>query len=292
MVVRGRFNSSITRVRPVFQALLERDPSGQSWLPNVLRMATHNAAYAKTVQSNIGKLHPDCTVLRPYNDRILKFYGIKRIELAKCFERSMPPPPAFLSWLITHPEQMNWPRTKKGHKRFGHSAQDQRKKLFGEHGQEAQQAAQEDALSELRVVGADGSSRKWWAFEGFSDVDCCLETDHLLLLIEGKRTEPLGPSTDWYPKRNQLIRNLEVAESLASGRQFGVVVIAESDIGNLSKKTIDASLPHFHTAERENLMRHYFGCLSWTSVCTELNIPCEVLWHETHEVVASLKATL
>jgi hypothetical protein len=38
-------------------------------------------------------------------------------------------------------------------------------------------------LSELGRLGASGSRRKWWAFEGFTSVDFFLETDALLLLI-------------------------------------------------------------------------------------------------------------
>jgi hypothetical protein len=289
MVVRGRLNSSITRVRPVFQALLRRDPTGTSWVWTLLGMATCNDAYAGAMQKNVGELRPHCIKLRTYDDRVLKFYGVDNIQLAGCFEPSLPPPSAFLSWLIKHPEQMVWPHTKKGRGKFGQTAQDRREKLFGEHGRKEQQTVQEEALNELALVGAPGSLRKWWAFEGFSSIDCFLETDSLLLLIEGKRTEPLGPSTNWYPKRNQLIRNLEVAHSLASGREFGVLVISEKDIGPLSKDTIDASLPHLGENERIELMRHYFGCMTWESVCKEMGTSFKSLPSETEVVAADLK---
>jgi hypothetical protein len=58
-------------------------------------------------------------------------------------------------------------------------------------------------------------------------VDCCLEADKIVLLIEGKRTESLSESTAWYSGRNQLHRTLEAARDLAAGREFGVLVIGE-----------------------------------------------------------------
>jgi hypothetical protein len=39
---------------------------------------------------------------------------------------------------------------------------------------------------------------------GHTEVDCWLETERLLLFVEGKRSESLSASTHWYPKRNQL----------------------------------------------------------------------------------------
>jgi len=84
--------------------------------------------------------------------------------------------------------------------------------------------ARSNALAELNRLRAGNSFRKWWAFEGFSSVDCFLETDEIVLLIEGKRNDILSPTTKWYPERNQLARNLEVAEYQANGKQFGRIV--------------------------------------------------------------------
>ena len=68
------------------------------------------------------------------------------------------------------------------------------------------------------------------AFEGFTEVDCCIVTDRLVLLIERKRTEGLSESTAWYRGRNQLHRNLEAARELAGGREYAVIVIGEEPI--------------------------------------------------------------
>jgi hypothetical protein len=47
-------------------------------------------------------------------------------------------------------------------------------------------------------------------------IDCVLMTPELVVAIEGKRTEPLSAATDWYPKRSQLVRNLEAGKQLAT----------------------------------------------------------------------------
>jgi hypothetical protein len=65
-------------------------------------------------------------------------------------------------------------------------------------------------LEELERLGPKGSARKWWAFEGITKVDCWLETDRLVLFVEGKRTETLSKFTAWFPARDQLTRNLDL----------------------------------------------------------------------------------
>ncbi len=102
-------------------------------------------------------------------------------------------------------------------------ARKQRQELFSGD-PDVREAAQKVAISELDRAGARGNGRKWWAFEGFTHTDCYLETDALLLIIEGKRTEVVSPSTRWYAERSQVWRNVEAAKELANGRAFGVIV--------------------------------------------------------------------
>lgn len=105
-------------------------------------------------------------------------------------------------------------------------ARKQRQELFSGD-PDVREAAQKVAISELDRAGARGNGRKWWAFEGFTHTDCYLETDALLLIIEGKRTEVVSPSTRWYAERSQVWRNVEAAKELANGRAFGVIVAVD-----------------------------------------------------------------
>ena len=91
------------------------------------------------------------------------------------------------------------------------------------------------------------------------------------MLIEGKRTETLSASVSWYPGRNQLVRNLEVAQAIAGGEQFAVLVIAEELIPLPSQQVVDVSLPHISPQERQTLMGHDLGCVTWQQVCTAVD---------------------
>jgi hypothetical protein len=113
------------------------------------------------------------------------------------------------------------------------------------------------------------SQRKWWAFEGFTSVDCILETENYLLLIEGKRTERISNSTDWFPKRNQVVRNVEVARYLANGKNFGVMVCAETLV-ELAEEVWAESLPHLLDSDRAELKLHYLGCVTWSAIVNRL----------------------
>lgn len=73
-----------------------------------------------------------------------------------------------------------------------------------------------EALRAIELQGGKGSARQWWAFEGFTHVDACFETEECLLVVEGKRTELVSPSSRWFSSRNQLWRNVEVAGELAN----------------------------------------------------------------------------
>lgn len=278
----GCYNSSITRVRPFFHALFLRDPSGKSWLPALLHLARCNQEYATSLAADTGTLVKDTVEKRPYADRILAHYGIKEIALEKCFERSVPPPAGFLKWLIEHPCKMTWPMDGQKKRLYGDKTQRLRTGLIG-----GDIEAKSAALTGLMHCGVEKSKRKWWAFEGFTEVDCLLETDKLVLFIEGKRTECLSASTDWYPLRNQLVRNLEVARNMAHGRQYAVLVISETALEPLTDTVFTDSLPHFCGDDIRDLKNHFLGNTYWDDVCKAvdgINLP-----DTTADVIANLQ---
>ena len=226
--IRGKYNSSITRVRPLFGKLLQTDSTGVLWLPQLLRLATCNQDYAARLSQETGTLKQVLLDKLAYKDRILKHYGIESVLLERCFEKLIPPPTQFLKWLIQHPEEMDWPDN--GERKYREDTQKNREQLMGMHGADAQASTKRRALYELEKCGATRSDKRWWAFEGCTEADLCLETDKCLLIVEGKRNEPLSSSTEWFSERSQLIRNLEAAKEIASGRDYAVMVVAESEL--------------------------------------------------------------
>ena len=102
-------------------------------------------------------------------------------------------------------------------------------------------------------------------------LDCVLMTDRLVVTVEGKRTEPLSAATDWYPKRSQLVRNLEAAKQLAKGRRWASVLVSESVLPEGTEGGLDAvlpdSVPHLDASDRAELHRSYLGNVTWQQAC-------------------------
>lgn len=262
--VRGQWNSSITRVRPFFQALLRRDPTGNDWLSKLLSLSQG----VPSIMANApGTLLPWVADTRTYIDKVLNKepYKIPSIELERCLEKSLPPPKAFLGWLISNAPVHVWKQKRLS--RVSPSTKEWRDKLFGLKGVEEREKAIREAVKSLENYGSQGSERKWWAFEGFTEVDCYLETDRLILLVEGKRTEHLSKSTDWCRKRNQLLRNLEAISEAHGDKEFGVIVIAEAPVATPPRRVVDESLPHLKPQQRQALMQHFWGCVTWEQAC-------------------------
>jgi hypothetical protein len=118
---------------------------------------------------------------------------------------------------------------------------------------------------------------EWWVLEGQTHVDCYIETTRLRLFVEGKRTEKLSPSTSWYRKRNQLLRNLEAASVQANGQPFAQLLITEEPSSDLPSETVVESLPHLSADERSELLSHYAGAVTWRSLCSAVGLNYEAL---------------
>ena len=127
--LRGESNSSLTRVRPIFKALINRDETGLSWFSKILGLSTENLNLVVRLSEDSSKLSRETTEKRKYQDRVLREYGVPDIELEACFEKPFPPPRRFLRWLIENPERMIWRESS-----FGKETLEKRGRLFGKFG--------------------------------------------------------------------------------------------------------------------------------------------------------------
>jgi hypothetical protein len=93
-------NSSITRVRPVFQRLLAKDPTGASWLPSILKLSTGNAT-AERMLTSTGTLLAGVVEKRLYKDRLQW-----DLHLEAAFEHPVPPSAEFLQFLFNNPASL------------------------------------------------------------------------------------------------------------------------------------------------------------------------------------------
>jgi hypothetical protein len=264
----GLYDSSLTRVRPFFTALIARDPSGQGWLGKLLAAPPHSAALGSVLEQP-ATLVPALT-------------APSQKGLLGCFEYPVHPPRSLLVWFIEHPDVLVWPEGQT----YGKETTRLRNALVGDSppGSRAAAQAQARALAASRPT----SSREWWRFEGTSMIDCVLATESLVVTIEGKRTEPLSAATDWYPARSQLVRNLEAARQLAKGRAWASVLISESPVSEGTDAALDSALyqgaPHLNIDARNELHAHYLGNLTWLKACEATGLDPAVLPESTAEL--------
>ena len=260
-VAGGPYDSSITRVRPFFGALITRDRTGESWLGRLLAATPRGDAVFGERLGEPATLDPTLT-------------AVASNDLLGCFEFGVAPPRSLLAWYVEHPDQLLWPKGKT----YSEETVRMRKALLYDSAPgraDAQRQARE--LVEMQSP----AKRGWWRFEGVSMIDCVLMTDQLVLTIEGKRTEPLSATTDWYPKRSQLVRNLEAAKQLAHGRAWASLLVSEIPVPEGSDAGLDAllpaSAPHLDPASRRDLHAHYLGNITWQQACEATGIVFESL---------------
>jgi hypothetical protein len=167
---------------------------------------------------------------------------------------------------------MTWPIRSGVELRYGESTQTQRERLFGRRGASEQQAAQGEALAELDRRSASRSARQWWAFEGVTKVDFCIQTERLVIFVEGKRTEKLTASNDWFAQRSQLVRNMEVVGAVAGDRPCGVLLAVEDLLPELDDQTLKESTPHLGDLGALISIARYLGQVLWSDLCAATNI--------------------
>lgn len=240
----GADNSSETRVRPVFEELLTRPDS--SWLGALLRAAPNaEELLTPAVLDDPGELIAE--VRTPRSDG----------GMLQAFEHRVFPPDDLLRWLIENAPELTPPRRKA-------SAATETKRERLRAGDESTKA---EAMGELDRCGPTGSAQKWWAFEGPTYVDCWLETDRLVLFIEGKRKERLSENTSWLKGRNQLVRNLELVAHESPPKPSFALLAVEHREPELDDAALCAAAPHLGPAAAETLRSRYLGQLRWPDLC-------------------------
>lgn len=159
-----------------------------------------------------------------------------------------------------------------------------RRRLFSE-----EVGAIAEAQAALKSGGfVDGA---WYVFEGRTAVDAYLETDELIVLIEGKRTET-GPTTktEWMPVRHQILRNIDAVWDSRGTRTIVAFFVVEGwprdeqkvparwrdfVAQTVSSPALEASLPHRAPPERQAMTDSFAGATTWQAVCATLGVDWE-----------------
>lgn len=254
----GKENSTVTRVVPVFDHLLNRDSSGE-WLAELLSLPSLDLP--EWVRPSI----PNVGVLESSN------WGDN--------ERGIPAPTSLLKWLTLNGE----PQNKDCWNTSLETVENRRAMLIRK---------EENRISEaLQAIDArKGSEVGWHILEGATWPDMFLQTAELIVVIEGKRTEKKPTiGTDWMPVRHQMLRHMDGALEIAGTRQvigFFIVEGSDSQTGirvpdiwvkaarnTISEYALTMSLPHRSREQRQLIADGFLGVTTWQQVCSTFNIP-------------------
>ena len=248
----GKFDSSKTRVVPVFDELKRRDPIGGGWLQKLLALPRGSSAASVRIDPTQGIQHSG--------------WGKDEVGLD--------PPVALLSWLLRHPRQ---PCSGGLSKDAGRAAKRQQW-LTG---------AKETIGEGLALLRNNPKGERWHIFEGTTKPDVYIETAEVIVVIEGKRTEEIPTiGTKWMAGRHQMLRHIDDAWEIRGNKRvvgFFIVEGAEQD-GQVppewltfaqqttSPDAISGSLPHRSSEEQAAIAECFIGVTTWQIVCTTFGI--------------------
>lgn len=260
--IRRQFDSSVTRVAPVFSALEQRT---DAWVSALLDLASNGAhgGQRSWASENMAPTRVD------FAD---KTRG-KR-------ERGLRPPNSLLAWLIENVQNPN----------------DRTLSTDPEVARRRERLLERDAATmaeALRSLGQKGRAGAWCRFEGPTFPDVVIETPGALVIVEGKRTER-GPTTHttWIPRRHQMLRHLDAALEIRGRRSVYGLFIVEADPdghgqvpapwveaagATVSGDALTGSLPHRTKAEQADIAAAFVGITTWQAVVAEFGIDPAVL---------------
>ena len=247
-----------TRVRPFFEALFARDPSGGSWLPQLLGAAPQAQARLGELAGSPGWLVTPLAV-RGANGRLA------------CFDHPTYSSRQLLRWFIDHPDRLRWTDADG----MSADAVRLRRALVLDEPAGSRSRAQDRARELLAT--RSGLTREWWRFEEPALLDCVLITPRIVITVTGKRDGGLRPSTPWYPERTDLVRNLEAARQIASERAWASLLISDRPLAEGSDEAVARSLsqgaPHLDDEELGELGEAYIGNLTWEEAAAAMRLP-------------------
>jgi hypothetical protein len=236
-------------VESFFSRLFAGDPSGRSWLPELLAAAPRGREALGELVDEPGSLEIALAV-KGASGRLA------------CFDYPAAPPRELLAWFIDHPDRLEWPDGVQ----LPPTVERLRRALIEDDPPGARAKAQDRAREHLPT--ASPFTDEWWRFEDVTTPDCALLTNRLVLTVIGKRTEPLVAASAWYPPRSELVRALEAAKQLSQGRRWASLVLSDEPLPDASAehltRTLAAGAPHLNDSQREELRAAYLGNLTWS----------------------------
>jgi hypothetical protein len=248
----GKYDSSKTRVVPVFDALVQVDATGGEWLGRLLQLPTGGTAFQPPASWDLEIQD------RGWGDA----------------EKKLEPPVALLSWLIRNPR-----RSPSGELSSDPVKAQKRRELMA--------GSRSRTLEGLALLRENPRGEDWHIFEGPSQPDVFIETPSVLVVIEGKRTEPKPTtSTKWMAGRHQMLRHIDCAWEVRGQKQVVGFFVVEGDGGGeevpqqwveyaretTAAASVASSLPHRGPEEQRQIASCFIGVTTWQKICREFGI--------------------
>jgi hypothetical protein len=261
----GRYDSSLTRVQPLFDQLRSRDPPGESWINELLALPRFGSGHEARNRSH-----------RLLSRRAGTTYAWGE------FERALDPPLPPLRWLVRN---LADPENELALDR-GRTLQNREALIRRDPGVIAQA---------LELLEREPHALARYVLEDPSQPDFYHETEQSIIVIEGKRTEP-GPTTrkTWMPCRHHMLRHIDCAWEIRDSRDvFGFLIVeatssctvppewAQNALQTISNKALEDSLPHRRPSEHEAIWRRFLGVTTCQAVCLEFDLEWSTLPKET-----------
>lgn len=258
------YDSSVTRVQPLFKQLYRRDPSGAGWLDGLLSLGSRVAA--GNTDFSGGQLG--------------------RLRASPQFQVPVASPCDYLKTLAASRERLVEAAAKKNLTKLNALTREKREGLMK--GDPANIRQAKTLIDADRLPGKG----KWWILEGVSKIDCVLQAEQATVFIEGKRTEAqLTEQVFWDTRRNQVFRNLDCLRSVCGANTtfYMLLVVekgseAEKAASMLDQNCVTAardSWPHLNRAAGEQLLRRYLGYTTWQNVAIRLRECVSIQYPDT-----------
>lgn len=141
---------------------------------------------------------------------------------------------------------------------------------------------------QLRMLHDGYTKKEWFVLEGMSQPDLYYESDNIILVVEGKRTEPTATEkTTWMPGRHQMLRHIDCAWEIRRQRKvLGMLIVEGSDTDGTvppcwqdysdqltRSDAVASSLPHRGSDEQRLIADCFAGVTTWQRVCREFGLP-------------------